>query len=146
MITSASRAPDRVHKSRASNSRGYIGLKYERSVVRELARVLPRSMKIEHNPWFFYTDDGTNGACSPDVLIHDNEFGYVIVAEVKNTWVSVALPKLNQLYCPVVAKALNRPTKPIVIVKNLIPGAPRPQASLSFALVSEEPLLQWIGT
>lgn len=146
MILSASRAPVRVHKSRASNSRGYIGLLYERKTFAMLKTVLPKSMSIEHGPWFYYeASEGTSGACQPDILIHDDEFGYTIIIEIKNTWVSGALVKLKSLYCPVVSKALSRPTKPLVLVKNLIPDAPRPQTSLSFALISPSPLLQWLG-
>jgi hypothetical protein len=146
MILSAKRAPERVHKSRASNAAGYVGLLYQRKAFKMLKAALPKSMSLEHEPWFYYTDSsGAYGACSPDVLIHDNEFEYTIVVEIKNTWVSTALPKLKMLYCPVVEKALGKPTKPIVLVKNLTPDSPKPQSRLSFALVSSDPLLQWLG-
>lgn len=146
MILTASRAPERVHKSRASNSRGYVGLLYERSAVKMLKSVLPKTMKLEHGPWFYYTaSEGASGACQPDVLIHDDDFGFTIVVEIKNTWVPGAILKLNSLYCPVVSRALSRPTKPIVLVKNLTPDSPRPQSSLTFSLLSPSPLLQWLG-
>lgn len=146
MILSASRAPERVHRSRASNSRGYIGLLYERKAAKMLKTVIPKSMTIEHGPWFYYTaSEGVSGACQPDILIHDNDFGYIIVVEIKNTWVPGAIMKLRALYCPVVAKALGRPTKPLVLVKNLTPDSPRPQPTLSFGLVANNPLIQWLG-
>jgi hypothetical protein len=146
LIISASRAPTRVHKSRASNSRGYVGLLYERKAVKMLKDTLPKSMKLEHGPWFYYeASEGFHGACQPDALIHDDDFGYTIVVEVKNTWVPNALTKLNTLYCPVVERALGRPTKPLILVKNLTPDSPRPQPTISFALVSAQPLIQWLG-
>jgi hypothetical protein len=146
MILSASRAPERVHKSRASNARGYVGLLYERKAVKMLKSILPKSMSLEHNPWFYYTaSEGTSGACCPDILIHDNDFDYIIVIEIKNTWVPGAIEKLRALYCPVVAKALERPTKPLVLVKNLTPDSPHPQPTLSFGLIATNPLIQWLG-
>lgn len=146
VILTASRAPERVHKSRASNAAGYVGLLYERKAVKMLRAVLPRSMKLEHNSWFYYTaSEGVQSACCPDVLIHDDDFGYTIVVEIKNTWVPGAILKLKALYCPVVSRALGRPTKPIVLVKNLTPDSPRPQPTLSFGLLSAEPLIQWLG-
>jgi hypothetical protein len=111
-----------------------------------LKSILPKSMSLEHNPWFYYTaSEGVRSACCPDILIHDNDFGYTIVIEIKNTWVPSALPKLRSLYCPVVSRALDRPTKPLVLVKNLTPDAPRPQSTLSFGLIAPDPLIQWLG-
>lgn len=146
VILYASRAPNKVHQSRASNSRGYIGLKYERAAIKMLRSVLPSSMRLENNPWFYYKTEATSGACSPDVLIFDTEFDFIIVAEIKNTYTPAALPKLLDLYCPVVHKIFRLPTKPLVLVKNLVPGSPLPKLSLSSALMSKVPLLQWIGT
>lgn len=146
MILSASRAPERVHKSRASNAAGYQGLLFERKTGKMLKSVLPRSMRLEHNPWFYYTaSEGVRSACSPDFLIHDDDFGYIIVIEVKTTWVPGAILKLRALYCPVVSKALGRPTKPLVLVKHLTPDSPRPQSTLSFGLLARDPLIQWLG-
>ena len=145
MILSASRAPTRVHKSRASNATGYNGLLYERKAVKMLRATLPRSFTLEHNPWFYYKTPEISSACCPDVLIHDNDFGYTIVIEIKNTWVPTAIVKLRTLYCPVVAKALNRPTKPLVLVKHLTESSPRPQSTFSFGLVADNPLIQWLG-
>lgn len=146
VILSASLAPRPVSKSRASNSRGYIGLKYERSAIKMLRSVLPPSMRLENNPWFYYKTEAMSGACSPDALIFDTAFDFIIVVEIKNTYTPAALPKLLDLYCPVVQKVFRLPTKPLVLVKNLVPGSPLPKLSLSSALMTEVPLLQWIGT
>jgi hypothetical protein len=146
VILSASRAPDKVHQSRASNSRGYIGLKYERATIAMLRKVLPKVMKLENNPWFYYNSDFGSGACSTDAIIFDNKLGFIIVVEIKNTYTPLAMQKLIDLYCPVVRAVFDKPVKPLVLVKNLVPGSPFPKLSLSAALDSEVPLLQWIGT
>ena len=114
--------------------------------MKMLKETLPKSMKLDHGPCFYYAaSEGVSGACQPDVLIHDEEFGYTIVVEIKNTWVPGAILKLKALYCPVVSRALTRPTKPLVLVKNLTPDSPRPQTTLSFGLIAPNPLLQWLG-
>jgi hypothetical protein len=150
IITSASRATNRVYASRASNSRGYIGLKYERAAIAMLKSIIPQSMSLEANPWFYYkgldASGSVSGACSTDALIFDNEFDFIIVVEIKNTYIPVAIDKLNSLYCPVVAKVFGKPTKPLVLVRNLIPGSPVPKLSISSALLADIPLVQWIGT
>lgn len=150
IVVSASRAPNKVHRSRASNSRGYIGLKYERAAIKMLRSILPKTMKLENNPWFFYEglEDGrrVSGACSPDALIFDSEFEFIVVVEIKNTYTPAAAIKLDGLYCPVVQKVFGQPTKPLVLVKNLIPGCPLPKLTISAALVSSVPLVQWLGT
>lgn len=146
MIVEASRAPERVHRSRASNSRGYVGLLYERSAIKMLKTLFPRTIKIEHGPWFYYTTvEGFKSACQPDVLIHDDDLGFTIVVEIKNTWVPTALPKLRSLYCPVVAKALSRNTRPVVLVRHLTPEAPKPFSTLYSCLDAKDPLIQWLG-
>lgn len=146
LILSAERAPNKVHHSRASNSAGYIGLKYERSVIKMLKSILPQTMELENNVWFYYKTETEKSACSTDVIIFDKEFGFIIVVEIKFTWTPAAIQKLKELYCPVVTKVFNLPTKPLVIVKNLIPGCPLPKFSISGALLSDNPLVQWIGT
>lgn len=107
-------------------------------------------MKLENNLWFYYkaqTSDGAiSSACSTDALIFDFEFDYVIVVEIKNTWTPLAMEKLVELYCPVILRVFGKPVKPLVLVRNLIPGAPLPKLSLSAALISAVPLLQWSGT
>lgn len=111
-----------------------------------LRSILPSTMILENNPWFYYETETEKSACSTDALIFDMEFGFIIVVEIKNTWTPLAIQKLNGLYCPVVRKVFNKPTKPLVIVRNLIPGSPLPKLSITSALLSEVPLVQWFGS
>lgn len=108
-----------------------------------LKSIVPQTMQVEPDAWFIYND---GLVCSPDILIHDNEFGFIIVVEVKYTYTPAAIEKLIGLYCPVVSRALRVPTKPLVLVKNLIPDCPPARLSISSALLSPVPLVQWIGT
>lgn len=145
MILSASRAADRTLKA-PSNPSAAAGLRFERSVVKALRSAAPTSagFSIEHNPWFVYRDSNlTDYACCPDILIHDIDHDYIIVVEVKLTWVPNALEKLQKVYCPVVARALESPTRPVIVVRNLTPDSPRPQPSITRALLTQNPVVQW---
>lgn len=142
-VVSARRAP-RVHQPSKSQQPGIVlGLRYERRLVSELRKTFTgRPFTVEHNPWFYYRlDDGTSGACCPDILLHDEELSLTWVIEVKYTWVRDALPKLENLYCPVVELALSVNTTPLVITKRLTPESPMPKLGLLTPSVSK--LFQW---
>ena len=143
LIVSASRANRRIYKSRASNSKGYVGLKFQREAIAAIKNAAPKEMNVLAEPWFVYNGENY---CAPDCLIVDSEFHFIIVIEIKYTYTPAAIEKLKELYCPVVAKAFNLPTKPLVLVKNLIPGCPIPAFSISSALLREIPLIQYLGT
>ena len=118
------------------------GLRFEKKVFAELQKSVK---EIEHNPWFSYKlCDGGHGICCPDILIRDSENPLIIVIEVKHTWVPHALNKLKTLYCPIVEKALQIKTRPLVIAKHLIPGAPRPCNKISQAILCADPIVQWL--
>lgn len=142
VILSASRINGRIYKSRASSSKGYVGLKFQREAIKAIKNAAI-GMEVEPEPWFEY-----NGSfvCSPDCLIIDVEFEFIIVVEIKYTYTPGAIEKLRELYCPVVAKVSGLPTKPLVLVKNLVPDCPIPAFSISSALLREVPLIQYLGT
>jgi|SRR5215467_12098502 len=145
-VIRAQRAP-RVYKPSRSQQPGIVlGLRYERRLLKEITSLFKyRDFEIEHNPWFFYTlDDNSTGACSPDILLHDNELGLTWVIEVKYTWIPDAIQKLRDLYCPVVELALSRITEPLVVVKRLTPDSPTPK--LGLLLPSDVKLFQWSET
>ena len=121
------------------------GLRYEAKVERELASLSARGLfsQVERTPWFDFADSLGSSCCAPDFVLHQPG-GAIIVIEVKLTWVPVALPKLRQLYIPVVSKALHSNVIfPLVIVKNLTPDAPPAEFTLSRALASKSCLLYW---
>jgi|SRR5580700_6184991 hypothetical protein len=130
-------------KPRGSNPAAKLGLRYERSVGRELERhVRPDALgAIEHNPWFTFSDAYGTSSCSPDYLIWIGN--RVVIVEVKLTWVDVAMTKLLELYCPVVSIALGAQVMPLVICRNTLPRAPRGHSTLVQALTSHEKLLLW---
>jgi hypothetical protein len=68
---------------------------------------------------------------------------FIILIEVKLTWVPIAWEKLNNLYIPLAAKLYNLPILPLVIVKNLTRDAPPSAANLSDALILPFPLLHF---
>ncbi|MGH9918756.1 MAG: hypothetical protein ACRD6W_07810 [Nitrososphaerales archaeon] len=120
------------------------GLRYERHVVAELRRLMPGQVsKLEHNPWFGFTDRYGTGECCPDILLWVPEG--VVIVEVKLTYVPDALPKLFDLYCPVVSIALDELVHPLLICRNVTPDSPQPVMSLKKALDGDDNVLQWLG-
>lgn len=147
MILSAQRTSPRALPISA-RSQAKLGLAYERKFIKTLKESpgRPPSVGIEHNPWMSYRDaSGTTQFCCPDGLIIDSKFEFILVLEIKLTWTPEATVKLQELYCPVVARALGVPAKGLVICRNLLPDSPRPQSSLTFAAMSATPLYQWLG-
>jgi hypothetical protein len=145
IVQSATRIPNRAVSRPVGQIAALDGLRYERKVVKALFGI-KSGLTIEHNPWFEYQGfDGIPRTCCPDILIHDIEEAYTIVVDVKLTWIPTILDKIRNLYEPVVRKALNVPTKALVIAKNLRPGAPQADLRLSFALLAADPLYVWRG-
>lgn len=123
------------------------GLSYQRKFSQAFDDSTPPGYIIEREPWFEYRDSKSDKSmvCSPDLLAIDGEEGFVIVVEIKRTWVPGAIDKLRQTYCPVVSIALGLPTRPLVVCKTLSPGCPRPSPTISFALISDDPVFHWLG-
>lgn len=142
-ILRANRANKRIYQSRASNSKGYVGLKFQRAAIKAIKDAVNKEFIVEADPWFIYNE---GFVCSPDCLIIDKECGFIVVVEIKYTYTPAAIEKLHELYCPVVSKALALPTKPLVLVKNLVPDCPIPAFSISSALLRPIPLIQYLGT
>jgi hypothetical protein len=144
----ASRAKRLFSKPKPSNLAAKQGLRYENRVGKELQLHVNKGnfIRLEHNPWFTFSDVfGTNN-CSPDFLLW-TEGVFVeglIIVEVKLTWVEEAAHKLTDLYCPVISAALTVPTTPLVICRNLTRLSPPAQATLRDALASPFRLLQWL--
>jgi hypothetical protein len=123
------------------------GLRYEKRVGKELEHMvkLGRLGKVEHNPWFTFVDKYGAGQCCPDFLIWDmpGDDGFVIIVEVKLTWIAEAPQKLYDLYQPVVSNALGVNVTSLVICRNTAPMAPQSHFSLREAIMSGSRLLQW---
>lgn len=123
------------------------GVNYEKSFLKALRERVGPNFTIEHNTPFLYRHhDSVNQFCIPDILMFDQREGFIVVIEVKQTFVEGALEKLKTLYCPVVRKAYELPTTPLVVCRYLTPGSPIPSGRLSFAMSARYPLYQWIGS
>lgn len=119
------------------------GIRYERKVgVALTALAKGIGAKLEHNPWFRYTDATGTRSCSPDYLLVLDDLALVV--EVKNTWVPTAEPKLRNLYIPVVSHVL-RPIQcgAVIICKNLVADAPAPTLALADAFRLSTPVYHW---
>jgi hypothetical protein len=125
------------------------GLRYERRVGKELQSHVAsgRFTRLEHNPWFTFTDAYGTANCSPDFVLYGGAAGptdpAVTIVEVKLTWVEVAIHKLNNLYGPVVSMALGLPALSLIICRNLTPESPPAENALGAALRSPYRLLHW---
>ena len=146
IILSAARAAPR-DLPRGTSPVARQGLSYERKFVRALESASTAATKIDHNPWFAYKTlrAPAPAFCCPDIITFSPEDEFITVFELKRTWTPEAAQKLQELYCPVVAKALGIPAVGVVVCKNLTPESPRPSATLSFALLTNPGLYHWIG-
>lgn len=142
-LLGASRALRAYYKPRASNAASRRGLQYENRVGKELLRLVTEGhfKRLEHGPWFTFTDVYGLANCSPDFLLWCDQG--VVVVEVKLTWVEVAMHKLNDLYVPVVSLALQQPIATLVICRNITISAPRATFTIREALTSPTKLLHW---
>lgn len=141
----ASRAKREVWgKAKGSNPAAKAGLRYENRVAKQLAQHVTDKhfLRVEHNPWFTFSDQFGTANCSPDFLLF-TEDNQVIIVEVKLTWVEVAIHKLNDLYHPVITEALGLACWPLIICRNTTPKAPPAALTLSSALRSPYRLLLW---
>lgn len=78
---------------------------------------------------------------------YSNNFDFILLIEIKLTWLPLAWEKLNQIYLPVLKQiytTLN--IFPLVIVKNLTPNSPKSETKLGKALSLEFPLLHYLGS
>lgn len=91
------------------------GVRYER----ELAKALPKGWL--RGVWFEFEDLHGPGCCQVDFLYSDT-FGATVL-ELKYTWNLAGQQELNQLYLPIVRRALGLQTNGIVVTKNLTPEA-----------------------
>ena len=145
-ILSASRITA-LHLPRPATEVARAGIRFENKVLSALQLNMDKNIYLERNPWFGYvTSDGEGKICCPDILIwHPRTDGWITVVEVKQTWVPAAFPKLQEIYCPVVEKALKIRTCPLIIVRHLTPDSPKPSSSIIAALKTPTPLIQWLG-
>jgi hypothetical protein len=134
------------------------GLAYERKFVSALSDALisaGTSFDLAHNPWFVFEGKMGRAYCVPDLIlsIHDGPYkDRTFVIEVKLTYTAEAIEKLENIYCPVVAHALNESAIPVVVCKHGAKIMPhRAWPTFYGAVQSSElepypfPIFQWLG-
>jgi hypothetical protein len=72
-----------------------------------------------HGKWFEFRDRNGPGYCQVDVLLEMPRS--VLILEAKYTWVPEGHCQVERLYEPVVAKALGKPARGLVVTKRLVP-------------------------
>lgn len=89
------------------------GLRYERKVLDLLCELFPETKK---SPWFEFNDPHTSCPrwCQPDAMLKTEDG--LILFEVKIRFTSDAWFQLEQLYRPVVERALLRPVNATVVI------------------------------
>src|SRR5215469_10687813 len=96
------------------------GLAYQRKVGKALGEIFEY---CHDGLWFEFQDKNGFGLCQPDFLIETE--GTVWIVEVKLSWCREAATQLEDLYIPVVEKALKVPARGMIICKTLRRGTPK---------------------
>lgn len=133
--------PDSIPKSRP-RGRKAAGLRYER----ELAKALPKAL---HGQWFRFEDRIGRGHCQTDLLL-ETYWGWCVL-EAKYTWTEAGHRQIDQLYRPVVERAMKRPTFGLVVCKVLTREV-KPEwicsnlnSAVARASAGYKTVLHWIG-
>lgn len=76
--------------------------------------------EAKHGQWFEFEDLNGRGCCQTDLLF--GQGGVCWVLEVKYSWTVEGHRQLEELYLPVVSKAIARPTRGLVVCRRLTEG------------------------
>lgn len=106
--------PNTIPISRPRGVRA-VGLRFERAFVKALKLKWPS--QVLAGQWFQYQDINGKGHCQTDVMLVFAE--EVIIFECKLTETDWGRLQLTQLYFPVVARALNRKVRGVVVTRHL---------------------------
>lgn len=119
------------------------GLTFERRIKKELHRhaAFGNLTHLLHTPQIDYVDAQGHGVCFPDFIFLRNN--HVVVVEIKLSWIPTALPKLKELYIPLIERLFNKAAVPLVITKRLVAAAPASAFSIREALALPSALLSW---
>lgn len=136
-----SHRPVGLSKSKSRGAKA-AGLRYEKA----LAKALPIA---KHGQWFEFEDLTRRGYCQPDLLVSLGPV--VLVLEAKYTWTMVGHSQLNQLYLPVVERALRRRAVGVVVCRALTPETPKESifstllGAVTFAATGRPAVLHWFS-
>lgn len=136
-------------KARGNTVPQRLGLAYQRKVARAF-RAMPYVLRVEEDQWFGFSDAAGGGLASPDVLVY-TDTGALLIVEVKLSWTPAAVPQLYEFYLPILTRLqgtgdLNvERLAPLIITKNLSPGAPPAEFSIEKATTRRPSLLHWRG-
>ena len=132
--------PKCIPRSRPRGVRA-LGLRFERA----LARALPTAT---HGQWWEYEDSDGHGYCQTDILLPWD--GGFAILECKLTDTEAAREQLEELYLPVVRKALRKPVTGIIVTRHLTRTSDLSKVhdSLGLALIASRtriPVFHWLG-
>lgn len=106
---------------------------------------------MERGCWWKFQDANGQGFCQTDFLLERVDF--VLVLECKHTWTPEGHSQLEQLYRPVVERALGKPMLGVQVCRFLTSDAPKVAGicsslldAMSVAKNSSRPaVLHWLG-
>ena len=134
--------PKSIPHGRARGAKAQ-GLRYERGLAKALS-------SWQHGQWFEFRDRNGPGWCQPDFIRLD--LANVAVLECKYTWTTEGHSQIEQLYRPVLERALALPVIGVVVCKVLRPGMPKDIAvapslasALELAVGGRRVVWHWIG-
>ena len=120
-----------------------LGTRYERALAAQLGFA-------KHGQWWQFEDASGIGYCQTDLIIDHAHMSLAIVIEVKHTWTAQGHAQLDELYLPVVSRALRKPVLGIQCCKHLTSQTGRHvYATLPDAIEAAarglRPVLHWPG-
>ena len=120
------------------------GLRYEQA----LASTMPIA---KHGVWFTFRDKNGLGWCQTDLLLPYG--GTCFVLECKYSWTFAGHEQIEQLYVPVVSKALGRRVRGLVVCRRLATWMPADvivcsdvYSALRAAEDGRRTVWHWLGT
>ena len=136
-------------KARGNTVPQRLGLAYQKKVAKAF-RALEFVTRVEEDPWFGFSDSVGGGLASPDMLVYTDTNALLIV-EVKLSWTPAAISQLYDFYLPILTRIAGTPDlnvqrlAPLIVTKNLTPGAPPAEFSIEKATLRRPSLLHWRG-
>lgn len=131
------------------------GMRYQRLFEKALLTEFP-SHGVTVAPWFEFRDVNGRGYCQPDAIVYDIHTDAWVIIECKLTDYEGARRQMDELYVPVVKKALGEVSGRLVVLRNVtnVTAAPRlifEDFRLAFSQARSEPpevfppVFHWLG-
>lgn len=106
--------PDIIPRSRSRGVKA-LGHRYEKAVAKQLGH------NARQGVWWAYRDANGPGLCQTDFIIVGEV--WAVILECKHTWTFEGMEQLQDLYIPVVEKALDKRAIGVQVCKHLTSDA-----------------------